>query len=108
MEDNICKSPCCDCPDRGSQWAIDKPNDDDSIKKTMVKIAQESEEHADEVIEHLRTAQSVNDTPDPNDTAEEAAESEDEGRSRPKRPLSRGSTGTCSDDPEAARKKVKV
>ncbi|KAJ7204910.1 hypothetical protein C8J57DRAFT_1485235 [Mycena rebaudengoi] len=87
---------------------IYKPNDDDSIKKTMVKIAQESEEHADKVIKHLRTAQSVNDTPDPNDTAEEAAESEDEGRSRPKRPLSRGSTGTCSDDPEAARKKVKV
>ncbi|KAJ7222777.1 hypothetical protein C8J57DRAFT_1593153 [Mycena rebaudengoi] len=87
---------------------IYEPNDDDSIKKTMVKIAQESEEHADEVIEHLRTAQSVNDTPDPNDTAEEAAESEDDGRSRPKRPLSRGSTGTCSDDPEAARKKVKL
>jgi hypothetical protein len=91
-----------------AHWAVDKPNDDDSIKATVVAIAKDSEDHAADVIKRLRTVPPVNDEEDPNDTAEDAAESEDEGRGRSKRPLTPGSTGTCSDDPEAARKKIRV
>ncbi|KAJ7216133.1 hypothetical protein C8J57DRAFT_1600106 [Mycena rebaudengoi] len=79
------------------------PNGDVS----MVKIAKSSEDHATDLIKRLRTAEPVKDEADPNDTAEDAAESEDKGRGKSKRPLSPGSTGTCSDDPEAARKKIK-
>ncbi|KAJ7117094.1 hypothetical protein C8R44DRAFT_879603 [Mycena epipterygia] len=87
---------------------IYKPNDDASVKSTMVTIAKKSEDRAAAVIAHLRDEDPVSNEENPDDTAEEAAESEDDGRVRSKRPLSPGTTSTCSNDAEAARKKVKI